>query len=159
MASLRDEHRLFKAHELRTVSLCPESPYRDNALPRPRCRFALRYYLGLRVDRVADEDWCRELDVIPAEITDRLLAHVADAHAHNHRQRQATVHQRLLELGLCRIRMVEVKRVLVHRQQREPDIVGFGDRAPGTMFVDIADREILEMTPEALAIAVRANLF
>src|SRR4051794_41123587 len=85
LASLRDENCPFETHELRAVGLGPKGPHRDDALPRPRRRFAFLQDLGFGIDRVADEDRRRQLDVIPAEIADRLLAHVADAHADHDR--------------------------------------------------------------------------
>src|SRR5690348_2173226 len=96
MASLGDQRSPLKAHEPRAVPFLANRAYGDKALPRPRRGFALRQHLRLGVDRVADEDRRGQLDVIPAEITDRLLADVADAHADHHRKRQAAVDQRPL---------------------------------------------------------------
>ena len=50
----------------------------------------------------------------------------------------------LLELGLRRVLGVEVDRVRVHRQAREPDVVGREHRAAERMLVDVADLEVLE---------------
>src|SRR4051794_36021485 len=55
--------------------------------------------------------------------------------------------------------MIEVQRMLVHGHQREPGIVGFADRAAGTVLVDVAHVKVLEIAPEALAITLRADLF
>ena len=52
-----------------------------------------------------------------------------------------------------------MQRVLVHGDQREPGVVGLGDRAPGAVFIDIADTEILQIAPVGLAVPVRSDLF
>src|SRR6266851_2933807 len=109
MASLWDENRPLETHEPRPVRLGAQGPHRHDALPGPGRRFAFRYYLRLRIDRVADENRRGQLDVVPAEIADRLLADVADAHADHHRERQAAIDQRLLELGFGRVDLVEVQ--------------------------------------------------
>src|SRR3954453_19338408 len=38
-----------------------------------------------------------------------------------------------------------MQRMLVHREQCEPGIVGLADRASRAMFINVADREILEI--------------
>ena len=44
----------------------------------------------------------------------------------------------------ARVLRVEMNRVRVHRQAREPDVVGGEQRAAERMLVDVADREVLE---------------
>src|SRR5436190_4066309 len=100
----------------------------------------------------------RELDVGPAEIGDRLLADVADAHARQQRHRERRGDDAAAELGVARILLVEVKRVLVHGEQGKPGVVGLRDGASRPMLVDVADREVLIIAPEALAIASLAYL-
>src|SRR5260221_11984240 len=51
-----------------------------------------------------------------------------------------------------------MQRMLVHGQQREPGVLGLGDRTAGSMLVDVADREVLEIAAEPLAIALLADL-
>ena len=51
---------------------------------------------------------------------------------------------RFLNSVWLRVLAVEMNRVRVHRQAREPDVVGVEDRAPQRMLVDVADREVLE---------------
>jgi hypothetical protein len=101
----------------------------------------------------------RQLDVGPAEVGDRLLADVGDAHADHQRHRERRGDDAAPELGLAAVLLVEMQRVGVHGQQREPDVVGLSDGAPGTVLVDIADREVLVVAPEALAIALRTHRF
>src|SRR5690606_29044364 len=72
-------------------------------------------------------------------------------------QGETTVHQRLPELRLRRIGAVEVHGVRVHGQQGEPGIVGFADRAPRAMLVDVADNEVVEEAAERFAIALTAE--
>src|SRR5262245_16357683 len=158
MASLGDQRRPLKTHELRAVSLLADRSHGDKALPRPRRRFSLREHLRFGVDGITDEHRRCQLDVVPAEIADRLLADVTHAHAHHHRQCQAAIDQRLLELGLGRIDLVEVQGVGVHRQQGEPGIVAFGDRAAGAVLIDIADVEVIIVAAEAFAVALGTDL-
>src|SRR2546421_2797636 len=100
----------------------------------------------------------RELDVGPAEIGNRFLAHVADAHARQQCHRERRGDDAAAELGVARILLVEVERVLVHGEQREPGVVGLRDGASRPMLVDVADREVLIIAPEALAVASLAHL-
>ena len=101
----------------------------------------------------------RELDVGPAEVGDGLLAHVGDAHADHQRHRERRGDDAAAELGLAAVLLVEMQRVGVHGQEGEPDVVGLRDGAPGPVLVDIADREVLVIAPEALAIALGADFF
>ena len=49
--------------------------------------------------------------------------------------------------------------MLVHGDQREPGVVGFGDRSAGAMFINVADTEILQIAAVRFSIAVRAYRF
>ena len=106
---------------------------------------ALRQHLGLRVERVADEHRRAQPDVGPAEIADRLLADVADAHADHDREREAAVHQRPAELRLRRIGGIEMQRVGVHgRQVLEPRCVWVSEMVrPGRCSYVVARVEVL----------------
>src|SRR5262249_37673644 len=109
------------------------------------------------VDRVAGEHRRGEPHLVPAEVGDGLLAHVGDAHAGDHGERQAGIDQRPLELGAGAVGGVNVQRVLVHGEQREPGVVGLAERAPGAMLVDVAALELLEVAPRRLAVSLRAD--
>src|SRR5262245_51558045 len=45
----------------------------------------------------------------------------------------------------------------VHREEREPDVVGLGDGAPGTVLVDVADGEVLVVSADILPVAALAD--
>src|SRR5688500_15675178 len=81
MIALRHQHGPLEADEDGAVSLAAGRAHGDDPLGAPLCRLTLGQNLGFRVDRIADEDRCGETNVGPAEIADRLLADVADAHA------------------------------------------------------------------------------
>ena len=72
-------------------------------------------------------------------------------------ERQAAVDQRPAELRLRRVGRIEVQRMLVHGEQREPGVVGLGDGAAGPVLVDVADLEVLVVAAEALAPAARTD--
>ncbi len=57
---------------------------------------------------------------------------------------QAAVNQRLAELRLTRIVVIEMDRRGVLCQEREPDVVRSRDRPPQWVFVYIANFEVLE---------------
>src|ERR1700709_1643552 len=115
MASLGDERGPLKTHEQRAVPLLADRAYGDEPLSRTGRRLALRQHLRFGVDGITDEHRRGDLDIVPAEIADGLLADVANAHAHHHRQRQAAIDKRSLELRLGRVLLVEMQRMLVHR--------------------------------------------
>lgn len=56
----------------------------------------------------------------------------------NQRQRKGGVHQQLFERRAFSVSLVEADRVGVDREQREPDVVDIGDRAPQRVGIDIA---------------------
>src|SRR5207237_3252658 len=72
-------------------------------------------------------------------------------------QGQAAVDDRAAELAFRGIGGIEMQRVLVHRQQGEPGVVGLADRASRAVLVDLADREILEVPAGSGAPATRRN--
>jgi hypothetical protein len=53
---------------------------------------------------------------------------------------------------------VEMQGMLVHGQQGEPGVIGFGDGPAGAMFIDIANLEILVIAAKGLLIAVFPGL-
>ncbi len=130
----------------------------DDAVVRARGGLPLRQHLGLCVKRVAAEHRRRKLDLLPAEIGLCFLRGVGDAHADDDGHRQRACDDEPAELGLARIFRVEVQRMRVHRQQREPGVVGLRDRPAGAMLVDITRREVLVVATEALPKALRADL-
>src|SRR6185436_15974611 len=67
--------------------------------------------------------------------------------------------QRLSELGFRRIGEIEMQRMLVHRQQREPGVVGLADGAARAMLVDLADGEVLVVAAVAFAQPVLTDGF
>src|SRR5258707_6691551 len=154
MAAHRDERRPLEGHEHRAVGLLSGGAHGDDAMVRPRRRFALADHLGLGVDRVAGEDRRGEPYLVPAEIGDGLLAHVRDAHAGDDGERQARVHQRAAELGGRAVRGIDVQRMLVHGEEREPGVVGLAERAARPVLVDVADLELLVIAPRRFAIAL-----
>src|SRR5262249_56784500 len=112
----------------------------DDAPLRPRPRLALVHDLGLRVDRVAVEDGLGELDLLEAEVADRRPERrLADGEPDADAEREETVHERLAELRLGGGMEVDVERLRVHRQAREEDVVGLGDRAAGLVTERLAD--------------------
>ena len=73
--------------------------------------------------------------------------------------RERAADDALAELARLRVLGVEVHRVGVHRQQREPGVVGLADRAAGPVLVDVADLEVLVVAAEGFAVAVLADAF
>src|SRR5438105_7288868 len=70
--------------------------------------------------------------------------------------------RQLLTTGRAELRFrgiggIEMQRMLVHRQQGEPGVVGLADRPPGPVLIDIAEREILEIAAGAGAPAPRRD--
>ena len=93
-------------------------------LRRTRLAFADRQDLALGIDRITVEHGGWHFNFVPAQIGDGLLADVRDAHPRDDRcKRQARIHQRLSELAVLGVFLIEMQWMLVHRQQREPGIV------------------------------------
>ena len=85
-----------------------------------------------------------EPHVVPAQVRDGVLADVRDRQPGDDRERQRGHHERLAELGPRRVVGVVVDVVGVVGEQREPGVVGLGDRPAVGVAVDVADREVLE---------------
>ena len=68
-----------------------------------------------------------------------------DAHAERQRVDERPDDDVAALLGLRRVDVVDVQRVVVHRDQAEEVVVGLGDRLGGPVLVDGADLELLEV--------------
>src|ERR1700682_2944008 len=85
-----------------------------------------------------------EGEALVAEVRDGFAAGVG--HAHSYCQAE---HQRLnYRTTSARVVRIDVQRMLVHRQQREPDVIVLGDGPAGPMLVDVAGLELLVIAPE-----------
>ena len=116
----------------------------DDALSGTGFRLARLEDLALRVDRVALEDRVRQLDLVPAEVRDAVDGEIDHRLSGHEREREAGVDEWAFELGVTRVFRVEVDRVGVHREAREPHVVGLRDRPAQRVLVDVADDEVLE---------------
>src|SRR5689334_19607688 len=94
MAAHRDEAGTLEGHEHGPVRFFSRGANGNDAVVRPRAGLALADDLRLGVDRVAREHRRGEPDLVPAEVGDRLLAHIGNAHAGDDGERQATVDER-----------------------------------------------------------------
>ena len=66
--------------------------------------------------------------VLVAEVChDRALGQLGHGHSHQQAEGEDAIHQPTTKLGLCRKLLVEVKRLGVHGQGAEQNIVCFGD--------------------------------
>ena len=92
-------------------------------------------------------------ELLGGEVGDRLAGDVADAHAERERVDERADDDVALLLRLGRVHVVEVQRVVVHRDQAEQVVVGLGHRLGGPVLVDVADLELLEVA----AVGVRAG--
>ena len=132
--------------------------HRDESRGGARGRFAFAEYLSLGIERVAREHRCRHADLFPAEVGDGFLAYVGDAHADDNRERERGGDDAAAEFRLLGIFSVEMQRMRVHGEQREPRVVGFSERATGTVLVNVADREIFVVATKGFAVALRSGL-
>src|SRR5262245_18496358 len=80
------------------------------------------------------------------EVRERVLADVAHAHPDREREDERAVHETAAVLALAREVLVDVERVRVHREEREPRVVEVADRPSRPVLDDLADGEILEPT-------------
>ena len=102
-------------------------------------------HLGLAVQRVAVEDRVRVAELLGREVGDRLAGDVADRHPERQRVDERPDDDVPALLRLAGVDVVEVQRVVVHRDQAEEVVVGLGDRLRGPVLVDGADLELLEV--------------
>ena len=159
MAAFRDEHITLKRNDFGSVCFLARRLNGDNALRWARFTFANAKDFAFSIKRITVKHGCWHFNFVPAQIGNGLLAHVRDTHSRNNGKREARVHQRLAELTMLGIFLIEVQRMLVHRQQREPDIVVLGDRATGAMLVNIADLKVLKVPSVGFSVPVRSNFF
>ena len=115
----------------------------DDAPPLACPGLACIQNLAVRVKRVALEERVRQLDLVPPE-RKSVLACVRDHQAGHDPDGEDAVHEGPLELRLGGVVRIDVDRVLVVRQQREPDVVGLGNGAAGERAIDVADLEVFE---------------
>src|SRR5262249_14603085 len=94
----------------------------------------------------------RVAELLGLEVGDRLAAHVGDAHPERERVDERSDDDVAALLGLLCIHVVEVQRVMVHRDQAEEMVVGLGDRLRRPVLVDGPHLELLEVA----AIRMRA---
>src|SRR5262245_30090866 len=152
------EHGALERHEHGAVGLEPARAHGDEAFARPALGETLGEHLAVGIDRVADEHRRLQLHLAPAHVGDGLLADVGDAHAGDDGEREAAVDQRLLELGAGGIGGIEMQGMLVHCEQREPDVVGLRDGAAGAVLVDVTDDELVVGAAGLLAEAAGRDL-
>src|SRR5207302_4776007 len=96
-------------------------------------------------------DGRRQAHLVPAEVRHRLLAHIGHAHAGDDGEGQRRIDERSAELAAGAVDRINVQRMLVHREKREPDVVGLGERAPGPVLVHLAHLELLVIASGRLA--------
>src|SRR4051812_2697276 len=110
-----------------------------------RARLAQLEHLGLREQRVAVEDRRRVAELLGRQVRDGLAGDVRDAHAERQRVDVGPHHDVAALLGLRRVDVVDVQRVVVHRQQAEEVVVALGDGLGRPVLVDRALLELLEV--------------
>jgi len=106
---------------------------------------ALLEHLGLHEQGVAVEDRSRMAERLRGQVGDRLAAHVGDAHAERQGVDQRPDDDVAALLGRTGVLVVEVQRVVIHRDEAEQVVVGLGHRLGRPVPVDGADLELLEV--------------
>ena len=142
VSSKRHHHRPLELDHDDVVLVQAARAHGDDSLAGPGVRLALLEHLRLGADRVAREDGRRQRHVAPAEVH-RLLRDVDHREAGDEREREGRVDERAAPFGRRGIRRVEVDRVRVQRQQREPDVVGLEYRPSEATPVDVAHSHVL----------------
>ena len=103
-------------------------------------------HLGLAEQRVAVEDRARgALSSSVARLAIALPETSETRHAERERVDERPDDDVAALLGLRRVDVVDVQRVVVHRDQAEEVVVGLGHRLGGPVLVDGADLELLEV--------------
>ena len=117
------------------------------------CDSLLLQHLGLAEQRVAVEHGRGVLELLGRQVGDRLAADVGDRHAERERVDERAHDDVAPLLGLRRVHVVEVQRVVVHRDQAEQVVVGLGHGLGGPVLVDGADLELLEVAAVGMGAA------
>ena len=103
----------------------------------------------LGVDRVAVEGRLGMAQRLDLEVGDARAAHVGHAHAEHQRVHEVADDQVLAVRALVlREPRVEVRRMVVHRDQAEEVVVVLGDRLARPVLVDVARLEVLVVPAE-----------
>src|SRR5689334_3804269 len=102
-APLHDEHGALELADDVAALVLADGADGDDALVRPRFGRALAEHGRLGVERVAREHRLRQLDVLPAEVGDRLLTDIRDAHPHEDRHGERADDERLAEFRALRV--------------------------------------------------------
>jgi hypothetical protein len=115
-------------------------------------RLALLEHLGLAEQGVAVEHRGGVLELLGGQVGDRLPADVRHAHPERQRVDERPDDDVAALLRPRRVHVVDVQRMVVHRQQAEEVIVALGDGLRRPVLVDGPDLELLEVA----AVGVRA---
>src|SRR5918999_3781225 len=130
----------------------------DDANVGPGFRLALAQNKAFDMQCVTHEHRMVKPYPIPPEVRHRVLAHVANAHPQDQRKSEPGIYQRFSEFGSCRIVIVEMQLIRVHRQEREPDIVRLRDRSPEGKTIDVPHFEVLVVAPHPSLLDGHASL-
>src|SRR5436309_7994517 len=109
--------------------------------------------LRLGVDRVAVEGGAEMHHLLVLQVGERVLADVAHAHADGEREHERAVHQAAAVLALAREVLVQVERVRVHGEEREPGVVEVADGPAGPVLDHLPHAEVLEVTSHAAGLS------
>src|SRR5881392_3725534 len=109
--------------------------------------------LRLGVDRVTVEGGAEVHHLLVLEVGERVLADVAHAHADGEREHERAVHQAAAVLALAREVLVQMERVRVHGEEREPGVVEVADGAAGPVLDHLPHAEVLEVASHAAGLS------
>src|SRR5436190_15804568 len=109
--------------------------------------------LRLGVDRVAVEGGAEMHHLLVLQVGERVLADVAHAHADGEREHERAVHEAAAVLALAGEVLVEVQRVGVHGEEREPGVVEVADGAPRPVLDHLAHAEVFEVAPHGASLS------
>ena len=148
----RHQHEALELGHEHAVLVEHARVHLDGAAVGLGARLPLLEHLGLAEQRVAVEHRRRVLELFGGEVGDRLAADVADGHAERERVDERAHDDVAALLGGARVDVVDVQRVVVHREQAEEVVVGLGHGLGGPVLVDVAHLELLEVA----SVGVRA---
>src|SRR5438552_13750890 len=109
--------------------------------------------LRLGVDRVAVKGGAEVHHLLVLQVGERVLADVAHAHADREREHERAVHQAAAVLALAREVLVQVERVRVHGEEREPGVVEVANGAAGPVLDHLPHTEVLEVPSHAAGLS------